>query len=1038
MTEGPSYVGPHDDKSCATCLIKNSKKAKFGKSNTFKRSTIRGGRIHSDVKEVPTSSFGGHKHAVCFIDDMSRRSTTYPLRKKSEVLDKFILFVEECAIEGIEVKCLRSDTGGEYIAEEMQAFCRSREIRQEFSPPHCQSANGVSEVYWRETFKMVRTIIYDQQRSDSYWVAALQFANTIRNNLVTDGMCDMWKGHPPESVWKNEVVNTAMFRVPLTTCYSHIEKGLRATDDHVETLADRRMQGVFVGYDLRSSAYLVYDPVAKHTYTRRYADVKFPDESSKAPQDTEPTVLFVETILAKMDLELMKNAELAEAKTLKDGKAMFTPLKATSPSQQVVFVRIAEDQSVRKLAAKFSTGPNQYLKLLHEYEGWYQGLGIEDTIEAGSDIPVNMYKVKKSTNGKKRRGQERPNRPLQIKGVTIEGVTRSQKSDIAMRTRSRDKALFAHGRHMTELNDLCNKAARAAIREQKGLHISALAMAAVHNDAKPTPRNHEKEPKNYSQARKADSIAGNTDWMTSHKKEWDGLWAKGAFEDQPIGNQKLHYMMWALKVKNCGQKKSRLVFDGRRQDPSTYDAIRSPTMKLTSFRMLLAMAARESWDVYADDATQAFLNAERPADKPLWAMYPEGFRKPGRCLLIKKQLYGLHDAPLGWYLAVRDHMVKDQGFTQSPNDECLFYKKDIYVVVHVDDFASTGSPTAIAAYRKALHFKFAMTGGKISEYYGLGIKVDKQAGNITVSSEDYINRTRKKLKLMFNHEARTVFTPGLPEETLPVLVGECKATKLHHEYRAIVGSIMHAATTARPDVEAVVKALACHLQHPGEQHLKAAYRAFDYLNTTKTWKLTYTNSTSKEYQFYGTSDASHNTEADAKGITGWSFHFAGGCVSWKSHKQSLVALSSTESEIIAVDEATRELRFLNKLRKDFKIGDDKPTPMAQDNMSTLELIRSQHFNPRTRHISLRYHHTGEQQALGVLQSAYCPTDRIPSDLLTKPLARELHHRHAKVLLGMEPIEWEELKGLHAIEGDEANQRRKKQKISNQIDNDVWV
>jgi hypothetical protein len=41
--------------------------------------------------------------------------------------------------------------------------------------------------------------------------------------------------------------------------------------------------------------------------------------------------------------------------------------------------------------------------------------------------------------------------------------------------------------------------------------------------------------------------------------------------------------------------------------------------------------------------------------------------------------------------------------------------------------------------------------------------------------------------------------------------------------------------------------------------------------------------------------------------------------------QPLVALSSTEAELIAVDEASRELRFLEKLLADFGIAAPRPT-----------------------------------------------------------------------------------------------------------------
>ena len=117
---------------------------------------------------------------------------------------------------------------------------------------------------------------------------------------------------------------------------------------------------------------------------------------------------------------------------------------------------------------------------------------------------------------------------------------------------------------------------------------------------------------------------------------------------------------------------------------------------------------------------------------------------------------------------------------------------------------------------------------------------------------------------------------------------------------------------------------------------------------------------------------------------------AGGAVAWKSRVQPLVALSSTEAEVIAVDDAARELRYLEKILADFGITAPRPTPIGQDNLSTCRLVGATSWNPRSKHMALRYHSTGDLQRAGVLQVKYLPTAAMPSDALTKPLARMPH------------------------------------------------
>jgi len=119
-----------------------------------------------------------------------------------------------------------------------------------------------------------------------------------------------------------------------------------------------------------------------------------------------------------------------------------------------------------------------------------------------------------------------------------------------------------------------------------------------------------KTPKSEKQAEAIDLQEGNDDWEKSQEAEWNGLWTKGCFQDDLIPGQKLHHLLWVYKIKSCGRKKSRLTMDGRNQDPNTYDDIRPPTMRLTSMRCLMSLSASNGWDVYADDATQGFINAE--------------------------------------------------------------------------------------------------------------------------------------------------------------------------------------------------------------------------------------------------------------------------------------------------------------------------------------------------------------------------------------------------------------------------------------------
>jgi len=368
-------------------------KARF-KRAAENRSVTAGERIHSDVKTVSVRSRTGCKYAVCFVDDATRRGKSYGIKHKSEVLDKWQQFLEEELLaRGLSCKYLRSDHGGEYISEEMTAFNNVRGIQAERSPPHCQSADGVSEVYFRETFKMVRTIIWDQQRSHGWWLVALGFADIIRNHLTTAAL----DGKVPESAFIKKPVEVGHFRVPLTRCWSYVESGNRSG-----TISARRIECVFVGYAPKSTSYEVMDVESGTVYNRRHADVVF-DEASKAPDGVDPDVKFVDTFLAALEIRVVA------AETCAAGKNALL----ANPG----FLRTTRDHSIRELAKLFGMDAAAYLKFLHETpvkEGsgpvWYQGVTLGAKVAKGSDVPIPIKGVgKTSTNP--------------IKGVAIGGTS---------------------------------------------------------------------------------------------------------------------------------------------------------------------------------------------------------------------------------------------------------------------------------------------------------------------------------------------------------------------------------------------------------------------------------------------------------------------------------------------------------------------------------------------------------------------------------------------------------------------------------------
>eukprot|EP00965_Chrysotila_dentata_P072595 2398450-Pleurochrysis_carterae.AAC.1 len=73
-------------------------------------------------------------------------------------------------------------------------------------------------------------------------------------------------------------------------------------------------------------------------------------------------------------------------------------------------------------------------------------------------------------------------------------------------------------------------------------------------------------------------------------------------------------------------------------------------------------------------------------------------------------------------------------------------------------------------------------------------------------------------------------------------------------------------------------------------------------------------------------------------------------ISWASKKQSSVALSSCEAEIIAASEATKEAVYLRTLLADLGIRNEEPTPLSMDNKSAIDLAYNPEHHQQSKHI----------------------------------------------------------------------------------------
>lgn len=142
---------------------------------------------------MQVESKGGSKYMLTFTDDFSRYTTAYFIKSKSEVLSKFIEYVNSVEkhtghqimklniLAEEDVKVLRSDNGGEYTSDKFTKFCADKGILHEFTVPYCPQQNGVAERLNRTIMEGARSMLYQAKLPLDFWAEAVaqQFTFTI-------------------------------------------------------------------------------------------------------------------------------------------------------------------------------------------------------------------------------------------------------------------------------------------------------------------------------------------------------------------------------------------------------------------------------------------------------------------------------------------------------------------------------------------------------------------------------------------------------------------------------------------------------------------------------------------------------------------------------------------------------------------------------------------------------------------------------------------------------------------------------------------
>jgi transposase InsO family protein len=131
--------------------------------------------VHSDVcGPMKTTSRGGARYFVTFIDDFSRKINVYLLKAKGEVFDKFKAY--KALVENqisMKIKTLRFDNEGKFVSKKFDNFLHECGIQRQTRAPYTPQQNGVAERANRTIMECARSMIHAQGLDLEFWAKAV-------------------------------------------------------------------------------------------------------------------------------------------------------------------------------------------------------------------------------------------------------------------------------------------------------------------------------------------------------------------------------------------------------------------------------------------------------------------------------------------------------------------------------------------------------------------------------------------------------------------------------------------------------------------------------------------------------------------------------------------------------------------------------------------------------------------------------------------------------------------------------------------------
>ena len=371
-------------------------------------------------------------------------------------------------------------------------------------------------------------------------------------------------------------------------------------------------------------------------------------------------------------------------------------------------------------------------------------------------------------------------------------------------------------------------------------------------------------------------------------------------------------------------------------------------------------------------------------------------------------IYGTLKAAVLFYMKFKKD-IEAQGFKINPYDRCVANKiineKQMTVLWHVDDLKASHEDKEVllnfVEYLRSIYDDdeigtIKVNDGPRHEFVGMILDYS-QDGKLIVDMQDYVQKVFEE----FNYDLGKPAKTPAADHLFKINKQSGKLNKeMKEDFHTYVAKCLFLCKRARPDIQTAVAFLTTRVIDPDTDDWKKLIRLLSYLNGTKELVLTIeVDKINMMKWFIDGSFAVHN---DMKGHTGGCMTLGKGMIYNKSTKQKINTTSSTESELVAVDDVLSQVLWTNYFMRAQGWFSDQ-TIVYQDNNSAILLENNGKLSSskRTKHINVRYYFVKDCIDRKELRIDFCGTEAMWADFYTKPLQGRKFKEFRKIILNLE-------------------------------------